>query len=436
VLKMNIQTFQQIIKDFQSRKLPKYTSRELKLPVLRDSAIAVTGGRRCGKTYRSFQYISELLQQGFLSDSICRIQFNDLRFRNMTSDDLPAIIDAFYSLYPDKRNACEVCFVFDEIHGVDGWEDFILGVLDDPLHRVLVTGSTSKLQQGDFASPLRGKCIPFCIYGFSFKEFLRHSSIGSDWTASADAAKIKHAFARYLSQGSYPALFDFDGTMHIDVLQNYWDTILVRDIIEAHPKENIDIVNFTAFAQSVISRIGSPLSVKSIADRMKASGLHFSPETLYRYMRYLEEAYAVFSVSIFTNSDKIKNRNYSKAYSVDWALAAAMSYSGTLGDSRLFENMVFIELKRRYRSLSYYKTRQGYEIDFVGVNQGRKPDLFQVCYQVTEECKERELRGIPETYAFLGAGSATVVTAFDEGELTINGVLVRIVPAWKWLLEN
>lgn len=50
-------------------------------------------------------------------------------------------------------------FIFDEIHRIAGWEDYVLYLLTEPTHRVLVTGSTSRLLTGNIASALREQNI-------------------------------------------------------------------------------------------------------------------------------------------------------------------------------------------------------------------------------------------------------------------------------------
>ena len=438
---MDIDTLKQIILDFQSRPLPRLTQRDLRLAFVRDMSLCVVGARRAGKTYRTYQFMQEHLEQGGTRETICRVQFNDHRLSGLPGSALSLIDEAYYTMFPDKRRKDEVLFVFDEIHRVEGWEDYVLYLLDEPTHRVLITGSTSRLLAGDIASGLRGKNFCRVLYPFSFGEFARHYGIDPDIISSAGQSRLRGLLDRYIEQGGYPGLLDLDAVAHVELLQSYWDTMLLRDVIEAHPDDNINITVLTRFAQALMARIGCPMTVRGMIESMHTAGLHFSSETIYRYLRYLEEAFMVFTTPIYSPSEKVRARNYNKVYGVDWALGNAVAPAGGVDIMRRFENLVYLDLRRRGGDVFYYRTRKGHEIDFIHETKtagGNHLAIVQACYRMaTPEVMTRELRGIPETAAHLGLDQATVVTYSEERQVeTEGGITINIVPAWKWLLRE
>ena len=188
-------------------------------------SIAITGVRRAGKTYRTYQYIYTLLKKGILMENICRIQFNDYRLRSLSLKELSAIEIAYFSLYPAKQTAETIYYIFDEIHRIEGWEDYILHLLDKPRNKVVITGSTSKLLTGDIASALRGKNFSVVQYPFSFSEFLRYYKVKSDTVSSNGKAYLRSMIAKYLKQGGFPGLLSLPDKMHIPLLQNYTETM-------------------------------------------------------------------------------------------------------------------------------------------------------------------------------------------------------------------
>jgi len=433
---MQLSDIKEIISDNQNRSFEKTTPRDLSIECVPESACAITGARRCGKTYRSYQFIQELLAHGCARESVCRIQFNDLRLSRMHAQDLRNIDTAYYSIYPTAREKGPVYFVFDEIHRIDGWEDYVLYLLDDPRHRVLITGSTSKLLTGDIASALRGKCRARELFGFSFREFLRHLEIAVDTVSASGKAMMRHIFDRYLSQGSYPELFRYDPQRYLEVLQEYWQTMLLKDVIEAHPHERINFKTLSYFAQSLVSRTARPFTVRKLLDELHQAGLGCSPPTAYAFLRYLQEAFALDTVSVFTESTRVRQRNYQKVYARDWALAEAVSVTAPPGSSRKLEAMVFTELKRRSNVVHYLATGQGGEIDFIVRHRtGASCELIQVCQELTEENSARELSPLPDACRSVGTGRALVITLWEERETVVDGIPLRIVPAWKWLLE-
>lgn len=248
--------------------------------------------------------------------------------------------------------------------------------------------------KGNLASQLRGKNFSQILYPFSFKEFISHYTKNLDPQTSSVQDQLRNLFDRYLSQGGFPGLLNLDQSLHIELLQSYWDTMLIKDIIEGHPKDKINITTFIAFSQAMIDRVACPMTINKIKNNFKELGLKFSSVALYKFLQYLEEAFVVFSVPIFSKSEAIRNRNPLKIYCIDWHLAQAVIPGGDLDVTRKFENMVFIELRRRGYELFYYKTRRGYEIDFIAVSKINKTKiLVQVAYSLnTPEVRERNTR--------------------------------------------
>jgi predicted AAA+ superfamily ATPase len=437
---MNLATMQRIIADFQARPPPVLTERALPLQFVRGMSLAIVGARRCGKTYRTYQFVREHQARGGRQENICRVQFNDHRLSAMNRLTLSAVDEAYYSLYPDKRGREEVYFIFDEIHRLEGWEDYVLQLLDEPTHRVLITGSTSRLLRGDMASGLRGKNLPAVLYPFSFREFLRHYAVEPDPVTSRGQGQLRKMLGRYLQQGGFPGLLDADERQHLEILQTYWDTMILRDIIEAHPRANIPITVFAHFVQALVARTACPFTVRSIVGGMRQAGLSFTAETIYGYLRFLEEAFMIFTVPIFSASEKVRQRNYHKVYPIDWALANAIAPAEGVDVSRQLENMVYLELRRRGWEVAYFRTRQGWEVDFVAVRKTERSARHLICQAAYSlkgrETRGRELRGLAETARYLGAKRATVVTWNDEESVVCDGVRVEIVPAWRWLLEE
>ena len=434
---MKIDIFKQMILDFQRRSLPVFVKRDHELRLIKDISISVSGPRRAGKTYRTYQFISEYLDAGNKIENVCRIQFNNNQLKLMSSDDLQMINESYYALYPEKQDKEEVLFVFDEIHRVDNWEDYILFLLDNPHNKVLITGSTSRLQKGNFASALRGKNFDRELLPFSFVEFMRFHGIGNDSVTSKGVAFHQNMLLKYLKQGAFPGLLEIDSSMHSELLESYWNTMLIKDISEAHrDEEHVDIIQLEMFALFLVSRIACPMTVRKIITNMRGASYPIAPDKAHRYLKYLEEAFVLFTVSFYSKSEKVRNRNYRKVYAVDWGLANSVALGEGIDVTRQFENMVFIELKRRKYSISYFKTKDGYEVDFVihDKMQRDQVEIMQVCYDLSDkDVLERELRAIEKSYIYLNAGAATIITVNEEREIIRGGIKVQIIPAWKWL---
>ncbi|HSO79945.1 MAG TPA: AAA family ATPase [Chromatiaceae bacterium] len=165
-----------IIADFRERPLPSLTPREARLPALKGKIDAVIGMRRSGKTWFLYQRMQALLDQGIAKDRLLYINFDDERLLPMRRDELSAIPEVYYRLYPHNRS--QTCYFFcDEIQNVDGWESFLRRLLDSEDMQLAVTGSSARLLSREIATSLRGRALATEIFPFSFREALRFQGV-------------------------------------------------------------------------------------------------------------------------------------------------------------------------------------------------------------------------------------------------------------------
>ena len=146
----------------------------------------------------------------------------------------------------------------------------------------------------------------------------------------------------------------------------------------------------------------------------------------------------VDTIEIYSNSEKIRSRNHKKVYCIDWALAYVVSYGAGIDETRAFENMIYIELKRRRYDINYFKTRDGFEIDFVTTNrEDRSINIYQVAYSIENDIvRNREFRALIKSAKYLGAKNTTVITFDEEGLEILDEIEINIIPVWKWLLQK
>lgn len=435
---MHLDLLKQIILDEQELPLPALTERDLNLTFVPEMSLSIVGARRCGKSYRTLQYVKSLLAAGVQRENICRILFNDHRLVTVPASELHCIDNAYYSLYPGKRRREEVVFIFDEIHRIEGWEDYVLYLLSEPTHKVLVTGSTSKLLTGHIASALRGKNFPAKLWPFSFAEFIRHHGVEPDVISTGGQARLRNMLATYIQQGGFPGLLNTPETEHRRLLQTYWETMVLRDVIEAHPEAKINILAFNSLVDELISRVGCPMSIKSILQAMAERGIHCSSNSLYLYLDYMREAFMLETAEFYSPSTRVRNRNYRKVYCVDWALAHAVAPGIGIDLTRRLENMVYVELRRRGYAVSYYRTRNGHEVDFVATPaSGGAPTLIQVAWALDKaEVRTREIRALRASAEFLAATNVLIVTNDEQMVLDTDGAPIPVIPVWKWLLSS
>jgi len=145
----------------------------------------------------------------------------------------------------------------------------------------------------------------------------------------------------------------------------------------------------------------------------------------------------VRTVWVETESERRRMVNPRKAYPVDPGLIPVFDRSGRANLGHALETVVLVELERRRASVSYVRTPQGREVDFLVRGAGGGAELIQVCADPTVAAVgERELRALEEAgQLFPGAGKRllTLTHDGDPGEVPAG---VEAHPAYEWLLAR
>lgn len=421
--------FKGLIVDFQERDLSHVVDREIEIPLDTGKIITIMGVRRCGKTHLLFSLINK---PGKKIDrrNIVYINFEDDRLFPLQSEDLATLIDAYYELYPDKKNE-KVFLFFDEIQDVKGWEKFVRRIYDTENCAIFITGSSSKFLSKEIASSLRGRTLSYEVFPLSFKEFLRFKNIEIDMYSSRSAARIKNALNEYLIKGGFPEVVNYDQELFTRTLQEYIDLIMYRDILERFNITNTFL--FKYLIKFCFTNVSTLISFNKLYNDFRSQGLHLSRNTIYEYVSYLEDAYALFTVPVYSTSVRGEWRNPRKIYSVDIGFKSVIEYAALKDIGRVYENLVFLELRRKHMNIRYIKQKQ--EVDFYFVSEG-KGSLINVCYDLNEpSTREREIRGLLEAMESHTIKRALIITNEVEEQIEVNDRVIDIVPLWKWLLR-
>lgn len=425
-----------LIADFQERELPRMTARKLSLPGLPGKADVVVGMRRSGKTWFLYQQIEERLASGIGRERLLYFNFEDERLLPLAAADLSRIPEAFYRRFPASRE--QLCwFFFDEIQNVPGWETFVRRLLDNEKVALVLTGSSARLLSREIASSLRGRSLSTEILPFSFAESLRHAGVElpASWPPGARRRSLlEHRLETYLEIGGFPEVQEVSQDLRVRVLQEYIDVVIFRDVVERHGVDNLPALRY--LERKLLASPAGKFSVSKLFNDLKSQGMKVGKDTLYEYLAHLEDSFLLFTLTVASPSIRARQVNPRKCYPVDPALAAAVSFRASGDVGHLLETAVYLELRRRGQSLGYVVTRSGYEIDFLAEDLKGSRELVQVCADMEDPAtRQRELRAVEEGMKETLCERATVVTLREESSLEIGGQPVRVVPAWRWLLE-
>ncbi len=427
----------ELVAGFQERELPEPTARSLELPGLPGKVDAVVGMRRSGKTWFLFQQIRQRLESGVGRDRLLYLNFEDERLLPISAGDLHLVPEAHYRRFPESRD--QLCwFYFDEIQNVPGWERFVRRLVDNEKLAIVLTGSSAKLLGREIATSLRGRSLSSELFPFSFEESLRHAGVEvpRQWPVSARRRSLlENRFDGYLEVGGFPEVQSVAPELRIRVLQDYVDVVLFRDVVERHRVENLPALRY--LQRRLLSQPARKFSINRLHNDLKSQGIPAGKDSLHRYLSHLEDAFLLATVTIASASARARQVNPRKCYAIDPALATATSFRASRDTGHLLENVVYLELRRRGCSAWYVHTRSGYEVDFLARSLTGERELIQVSADVSRSrTRRRELRALEEAMEEHGLDRATLITLREEGTVDVDGGrLVRIVPAWRWLLE-
>ena len=338
----------------------------------------VTGIRRCGKSTLLDLYKEYLKKNGAEDGQIVAVNFEDLE--NEALQDYKAL----YAYLSGSLRRGKMTYIFlDEIQKVEGFEKVVDSLYIKENVDVYITGSNSWLLSGELATLLSGRYIEIKMLPFSFAEFY----------ASRGGGDADRLFADYMANGSFPYIATMDRTKEkIDMyLEGIYNTVIVKDIEERqNRKENdpnrrkvSDISLLKNISKFLANSIGSPVSVKRIADYIKSSGRKVSQNTIDDYIEALVQAYVFYQVERYDVEGKQLLKQNGKFYIVDLGLRRYLLPKREYDLGYSLENVVYLELLRRGYEVHVGKMGQT-EVDFVA----KKDDVISY-YQITASLMEQ-----------------------------------------------
>jgi len=430
---MNIEKIKKYILDFHERQF-NIEKRNIFLEKT-DKILTIIGPRRTGKTYLIYEYIEQIKSEGIPDDNIFYINFESTLFYNITVNEMSELFNVFKS-FSNYSTKFPLYFFIDEPQVVENWEIVIRELYDNTNCKIFITGSSSKLLSKDIATCLRGRTISKTVFPLSFKEFLSFNKIflSNNKISSSVEKKLILKFQEYLKLGGYPEVA-LEPHNNLRICRDYYDLVIFKDIIERYKIQNTKIIKF--LMNSLINSISKEFSVNKLFNSLKSQGIKLGKNTLYDYLSILEDSLFVFLLKKFEYNKIDLELSIPKIYLNDISFLNLFSLEDY---GKRLENIVFVELKRRieespFLSLNYFKDSNGREIDFI-VKKGKNPvEAIQVCFDINnEDTRDREIKPLIYFLEKFNLKKGLIITAFTEETLKIEGKLIQLIPAWKWLL--
>lgn len=427
-------TLKTIINEWKEIGIPKdILERDYAIRPQKRKVTVLTGARMTGKTYLMFQTMKRLIESGVDENRVLYINFEDERvYENaeFLTELLPAIREEF--------GVSENIYLFlDEIHLIPKWNLWLRRNLMRDLI-IVISGSSSELMPDRIASSLGGRTRTYIVYPLTFREFLRFKRIKLENNVEYSMRKydILYYLKEYMIFGGFPEIARTQSRYEkIRELQEYFLAILHRDIIK---RRNVDKpveleVLYKLLADTTL------FSASKMEKTLRSLGYRLSKTTILKYKDYGEKAYLIYQLEIFSTKIKDRLQYPRKVYFIDTGLRRAISTAWSTSETRILENLVFIELQRRKKlteGIAYWRGRSNLEVDFV-IEENLKPKrLIQVSYDPTsEETRKREEKALIEAMKELKISTAQIITWDYEEQRQINNKKIVYMPVWKLLLS-
>ena len=365
----------------------------------------LTGMRRVGKSTLLTMIKDEILKN---------IPDNNKIYLNFESAELFDITTAkalhTYLQPLIKKTKGKIYFFFDEIQMVSGWERVVNGLSVDKDCDIYITGSNSTLISGDLATLLSGRYTAFEIYPFTFGEFMQ--------IFKNKKIPKETLFEKFVQLGGMPFLhyFDLDEVPSFKYLNDVYNTVLVKDVLQYNNIRDVDI--FNRILSYVLENIGHTFSANSIKNYFKNEKRAVSIDTVLNYLEYCKNAFIIKKVARYDMAGKKLLKVDEKYYVTDHGFRQAQGFSNTKDIERTLENIVFIELASRGYEVKIGKLKDR-EIDFIAQKNDRI-FYYQVAYMLSDEkTREREF-GV---YKSIEDNFPKYVLSMDHFDFSRDGVI-------------
>lgn len=406
----------ELVRELEGRNRPAY--RDLLDSISIREITIITGVRRSGKSTLMYQMVDNLLRKNIEPEQILFINLEDKKL-----SDVP--LDVMYQEYRENLNPGKNAFIFlDEIHLKKEWEAWIRKKYDlKTKDKFVISGSCSYLLKKEYSTLLTGRNLTFEVFPLSFKEYLTFKNMVPEGKVILERTKLPvlNALKKYLEYGGFPEIFFKPERYKKQVLGQYFDDIIYKDIIGRHDLNSEKTRELALFLTTNFTR---EISLKRVR---KSLGLSY--DLTKEYVSHFKDAFLFFTLDHFSYSFMEQKSRAQKMYCIDTGLRNAVSFKFSKDEGKLAENTVFLELHRQAGNL-YYWSKNG-EVDFVVKEKDNSLSAINVSY--TNEINEREIASLLEFKKEFEKTRKLLILTKDV-EKKEKGI--EFIPLWKWLVRK
>lgn len=371
----------------------------------------ITGIRRSGKSVLLQEFINYLKEKDE-KINIVMINLQELEF-----DHLLEYRELHKYILEKYKEGMTNVLLIDEVQLCPKFELAINSIYAKGIYDIYITGSNAFLLSSDLATLFTGRAMEIKVYPFSFREYLTYYGIRE---------KYDDAFDSYVRSGGMPGSYVYQSEdRQYDYIRDVYSTILIRDLVEKYRIRNKS--EFTNIAEFMMDNIGNLLSPNNIGKALNNDKSEITRKTVSKYIDYLENAFLFYEAKRYDLKGKKYLEHNSKYYLCDSSFRYAVNGTRNMDFGRVYENIVFLELKRRGYEVSVGKLYKK-EIDFVAK---KRDELIYI--QVSDNISDPKTfeREYSPLLAIKDAYPKMIIARTRHEEYQYEGI--KIVDICRWL---
>lgn len=378
---------------------------------------SVIGARRTGKSYLLYDKINELEKKGISRKNIVYLNFENPVLYDISYKDFKKLLEIFWELYPESK---KLYLFIDEPQVIENWSLGIRALYDEFGFPIFITGSSSKLLSKEIATELRGRTLTYNLLPLTFKEYLKFKKFDFSILSTKNKGVLLNYLDEFLKYGSYPEIaLENDNETKLMILKDYYDLVVYKDLVDRYKIKNTFLIK--TFLNLILKSSSKELSINKIFNDIKSQGYKVSKNTLYEYLSMLEDSF--FIHPIYNYLSKRENKSLPKIYLDNIGFYNIFSNQD---QGKRLENAVLLHLlNKNFNKITYWKD-QNNEVDFIF-----KDKAIQVCYEFDIINQEREIKSLLNCIKKTNL-KPIIITKDQEKEIKN----IKIIPAWKFLLED
>jgi len=353
------------------------------------------------------------------------LNFEDERLVAFNVTMFNTLLEVFYEV-----NGQHNIFIFDEIQVVEDWERFVRR-LHNSSKKIFITGSNASLLSQELGTKLTGRHLDLELFPFSFCEFLnfkRYQFHPDDFYRTEKRSELHRYFNEYLTEGSMPIYLQI---RQRDVLNRLYEDIIIRDVIQRYQIDNTKL--FRELTLYLLSNSTSAI----VYSKLKQYFHLGSVNTVIKYLGYLENSYFLFVINPFSPSFKKQINAPKKIYNICNAFIDKIGFHLSENRGVLLENMVFLQLRRYFKNIYYYKTQNDLEVDFLVYDTLDNIQLIQVTWSMSDaKTRNREVSALIKTMDETKINQAWILTESETETIAIENKTIHVLPVYQWLLQK